>query len=55
MDSLNNVDWEHGGNVHNWRRHVPVNVRKIWDSFFEFQKKALYEWAESLADGEEWE
>lgn len=50
-----NPDWTAGSRVHNWRTHVPENVQAIWRDFTAKQKEALFEWAERLANAEEWE
>lgn len=47
--------WDEGGRVHNWRNHVPKNVRAVWGTFTPDQKLALALWADDLADREEWE
>lgn len=49
------IDWAEGGRVHNWKNHVPNNVRAIWASFTDAQKQALFGWASELAEREEWE
>lgn len=49
------VDFDSGGHVHNWKNHVGENVKKIWDTFTEEQKKAIYEDAEYDASNEVWD
>lgn len=48
-------DWNGAGTVHEWRNHVPDGVRAIWNTFTPEQRAAIVDWAESLADREEWE
>lgn len=48
-------DWANTGKVHDWKNHVPEEVRIIWSSFTTAQKLALYQWSSSLADNEEWD
>lgn len=47
--------WDGAGRVHDWRNHVPEEVKKLWPTFSEIQRKALYDWANDLASAEEWE
>jgi len=48
-------DWENTQMCHDWKNHVPEDVRVIWNGFTESQKMALSLWARNLADQEEWE
>lgn len=50
-----NPDWDAGGKVHNWRRHVSYGVKEIWHTFTTEQKRVLYEQADGLASLEHWE
>ena len=47
--------WDEAGKTHNWRNHVPQDVRLMWVSFRDSQKAALAAWAQELANREEWE
>jgi hypothetical protein len=46
-------DWNAGGKVHNWRNYVSEEVRAMWDTFNDDQKKALYRQANDNAEREE--
>lgn len=48
-------EWDKAGKVHDWRNHVPQNVRNLWDTFTIIQLKALYAWAYNLAMEERWD
>lgn len=48
-------EWEKAGKVHDWRNHVPDEVRAAWNTFTDAQKLLLYNWADDLASSEEWE
>lgn len=48
-------DWSRSGLTHDWRNHVPNEIRAIWYTFTEDQLAALYGWADKLADNEEWD
>jgi len=50
-----NPKWDEAGRVHDWRNHVPDEVKEIWVTFTDAQKRALFAWAEELAGREEWE
>ena len=50
-----NPDWEAGSHIHNWRNHIPEQIRVMWDTFTRAQKLALTEWADDLAGEEHWE
>ncbi len=47
--------WDEAGRVHDWRNHVPEAVQAIWTTFTAEQRAALVDWAEGLADREEWD
>ena len=55
MNPWENPVWKDAGYIHDWRTHVPEDVKAIWLSFNVIQRVALYEWAKDLADSEEWE
>lgn len=55
MVKLGTPDWKNARRVHDWRNHVPVAVRTIWESFSEEQKLTLFDWAEKLSDQEKWD
>lgn len=47
--------WGEAGKCHDWRNHVPEEVKAIWSTFTPAQLLALYAWADGLADSEVWE
>ncbi|SFF17074.1 hypothetical protein [Methylobacterium sp. yr596] len=47
--------WAHPDKVHDWRNHVPEAVQAIWGTFTAEQRIALVDWAEGLAEREEWD
>lgn len=48
-------DWNAGLRVHNWRNHVPSEIRALWLTFTLPQREALFHWMEDEASAEEWE
>lgn len=55
IDEWRRPVWSKAGKIHDWRNHVPKEVRAIWDTFSNGQTYALYGWALKLSDGEEWD
>ena len=53
--NLDAPDWYAGGRVHNWRRHVGENTRRIWSTLTHEQRVAIARDAEEDASAEEWE
>lgn len=53
--SANNPEWDQATKVHDWRNHVPGNVKRMWEAFTMDQRMAIVEWAESLANCETWD
>ena len=49
------VDFNEAGGAHDWRNHVGINVRLIWETFSTVQKLAIAHDAKTLADREEWD
>ena len=47
--------WNEAGKVHDWRNHVPPDIRKMWGSFMVVQRYALVAWADELASNEHWD
>lgn len=50
-----NPDWGNATKVHDWRNHVPLEIRSIWETFTMDQRQSLFKWAYDLASREEWE
>lgn len=58
IDDANEIDdpqWHKAETVHDWRNHVPGIIRSAWLTFTYDQRRLLIEWAEQLAEAEEWE
>lgn len=41
--------------IHDWRRYISPDMRDSWQEFTDYQKQIIYENAQAIADGEEWE
>lgn len=56
-DAKNGIDpcWKKAGRVHDWRNHVPEEVQKAWATFSPEHRSLLVDWADGLADREEWD
>lgn len=50
-----NPEWEKAGRVHDWRNHVPDEIRAIWSTFTAEQQYELYRWADEIASNEHWD
>lgn len=48
-------NWREENKVHNWRNHVSDEVRELWPTFSDLQKKALARQAEVHAMAEHWD
>lgn len=48
-------DWNEGGRVHNWRRHVGAHTREIWSTLTPAQRLAIALDADEEASAEEWD
>lgn len=42
-------EWDKATEEHDWRNHVPEDVRKSWNTFSITHRILLYEWADQLA------
>lgn len=49
------VNWKAGGRVHNWRTHVPDEVRVLWPTLSNGGRMCIALMAENEAENEEWE
>ncbi|KOX53825.1 hypothetical protein ADL19_14700 [Streptomyces purpurogeneiscleroticus] len=47
--------WSEAGKVHDWRNHVPDEIRSMWSTFTPSQINELVDWAQDLASKEEWD
>ena len=52
---LRQPDFDGASKVHDWRNHIPEHIEDIWHTFSLEQMEAIYQWAENLANAEEWE
>lgn len=51
-----NPEWGKGGShCHDWRKYVSKEVRALWDTFTDEQKRALHNQAQDIADAEIWD
>ena len=48
-------NWNNPTMVHDWKTHVPVNIRNNWELFSFRHRAMLSEWAQDLADIEDWD
>lgn len=48
-------DWNEGGRVHNWRRYVSDDLRAIWETFTDEQKRIIALNADEIAGNEDWD
>jgi hypothetical protein len=54
------MDWENPDfnstrKCHDWKNYACADLRAMWDTFSEPQKKAIVETLHDLADREDWE
>lgn len=52
---LDNVDWNSGGKVHNWKNYATQYVIDNWDNLDRAAKLAIWDVCESMANREEWD
>jgi len=52
---LVSVDFAEGGRVHNWRTHVPEEIKGVWADLSDEARYCVYLMAEAQAAAEEWE
>jgi hypothetical protein len=50
-----NPCWESAGRVHDWRNYISDEVKELWDSFTDVQRRAIQRQAQQQADDEEWD
>lgn len=50
-----NPEWDKAGRFHDWRNHIGVHVKELWDTFTQYQQMALILDADERASKEEWE
>ena len=48
-------DWNDTNRVHNWKNHITSEIKAMWGSFTDAQKKALARQAEACSAAEDWE
>lgn len=54
-EEAENPQWDKAGKVHDWRNHIPDEVREIWETFTVQQRLVLTAWADELAGREHWD
>lgn len=52
---IDNPDWDGATKVHEWRNHVPDELKKMWFELSTEARVVLYYMAEKLASAEEWD
>lgn len=52
---LNQPDFRNRGRVHDWRNHVPDELREMWPQLTFRERAIIALIADDLADGENWE
>lgn len=50
-----NPKWDEAGRVHDWRNYISDELRAMWHTFNDAQKRAIARSAEERAGNEEWE
>ena len=53
-DDWENPKWGERNVVHNWRNYISIQLRNLWDSFNDEQKKAIACNAMDVASNEHW-
>ena len=54
-DNVENPDWDSRGKVHDWRNHVPPEIRDVWHMLGHEARLIAYAMAEDVAGNEEWD
>jgi hypothetical protein len=54
-DDLEDPRWEAAGRVHDWRNHVPEEVRAMWPTLGREGRLGVYYMAQAAASAEEWD
>ena len=49
------ADFAHANRVHDWRNHVPADIKALWDDLTTEARAAVWLCAEEAASREEWE
>jgi len=52
---INNPNWKSGGRVHNWKNHVPFEIKEAWAELSHKEKLFVIATADYAADKEEWD
>ncbi len=48
-------DWGSAGLVHDWRNYISSELRVMWETFTDTQKRAIARHADELVGREEWD
>jgi len=54
-EDLENVDWDSGGKVHNWKNYATDYVKKNWHNFDMPAKLAIWSVCQDASDMEDWD
>ena len=54
-DEVESPDWDAASKVHDWRNHVPRELKDVWHILGYEAKLVVYAMAEDAAGREEWE
>jgi len=49
------IDWDLGGRVHNWRNHVPDSVQIMWPELSREARIVAFICADASSDAEIWD
>ncbi len=55
LESIRAPDWDSGGRMYNWRRHVLEQLQAIWGSLATETRLALFVTAKEDASSEDWD
>jgi len=55
VDDCYNPKWDEAGRVHDWRNYISEEMRAIWPTFTDDQKKIIAANADDEAGNEHWE
>lgn len=53
--NLDNVNFQEGGKVHNWRNYVPFELQSAWEELTLRERQIIFVMACEQADKEEWD
>lgn len=53
--NIENPNFHKAGRVHDWRNHVPYDIKKIWKELSVEERKVIAFFAEEKASDEDWD